>query len=78
VTAIPFLTSAVDFPQDTSTTGAVVRHLLSQAVHLRDVAQHALRDHSLSPDVIWNRFALAVGLDTSVVSNGPISASDTQ
>src|ERR1043166_2514310 len=50
---------AIHFPKNSAALGAVIRHLLSETIHCRYIAQHSFGNLCLSPDVFRNRFALA-------------------
>jgi hypothetical protein len=59
VAAEPSDIGIVYFPQDAAAVRAVIRHLVSQAINLSNIAQDSLRDDCLGSHIFGNRFAFA-------------------
>src|SRR5438477_5823404 len=49
----------LNLPEHPAAVRAVVRHLITEPVDLRHVAQHALRDLGLAPEIVGNPGLLA-------------------
>src|SRR5688572_33433031 len=59
VTTISLEVGVVYFPKDPAAVRAVVRNLAAQSVHLRDIAQDALRDRRFNLDIFRDALVFA-------------------